>query len=99
MCKRGVAERYFQLCKHITCFRKIDDLKAEGEKIKMELRKEREILEKNKAGYKQRQEVMAQQYSALVNSLEENETHAQLANLERKWQNLEQNNFAMKVSN
>uniref|UniRef100_A0AAQ5YK72 Intraflagellar transport 74 homolog n=1 Tax=Amphiprion ocellaris TaxID=80972 RepID=A0AAQ5YK72_AMPOC len=39
---------------------------------------------------------MNQKYEALKTKLEENETHAQLANLERKWQHLEQNNFVMK---
>lgn len=37
-----------------------------------------------------------QNYEALKTKLQENETHAQLANLERKWQHLEQNNFVMK---
>ena len=55
------------------------------------------MLEKSKAGFKQRQEAKSRLYNELVKNLEENETHAQLANLERKWQNLEQNNFAMKV--
>uniref|UniRef100_A0AAQ5ZPW3 IF rod domain-containing protein n=1 Tax=Amphiprion ocellaris TaxID=80972 RepID=A0AAQ5ZPW3_AMPOC len=41
-------------------------------------------------------EEMNQKYEALKTKLEENETHAQLANLERKWQHLEQNNFVMK---
>uniref|UniRef100_A0A7N8XWW1 Intraflagellar transport 74 n=1 Tax=Mastacembelus armatus TaxID=205130 RepID=A0A7N8XWW1_9TELE len=41
-------------------------------------------------------EEMNQKYEALKTKLQENETHAQLANLERKWQHLEQNNFLMK---
>ena len=79
-------------------FRKTDELKTDGEKIKKELRKEKKCWKKSKAGQKQRQQEMAEKYNALVKSLEENETHAQLANLEKKWKNLEQNNFAMKVS-
>jgi hypothetical protein len=35
---------------------------------------------------------------ALQKSLEENETYSQLLNLERKWSNLEQNNYAIKTA-
>ena len=39
---------------------------------------------------------LSMQYEAIKAQLNENETHAQLGNLERKWQHHEQNNFVMK---
>lgn len=34
-------------------------------------------------------------YETMKNKLNDNETYTQLCNLERRWQHLEQNNFAM----
>lgn len=53
-------------------------------------------LSQHRDSFKQLLDEMNQKYEALKTKLQENETHTQLTNLERKWQHLEQNNFVMK---
>ncbi|XP_044032300.1 intraflagellar transport protein 74 homolog isoform X2 [Siniperca chuatsi] len=60
------------------------------------LQEDRVSLTQRRDSFRQLLEEMNQKYEALKTELQENETHAQLANLERKWQHLEQNNFVMK---
>uniref|UniRef100_A0A8D3CZ41 Intraflagellar transport protein 74-like n=1 Tax=Scophthalmus maximus TaxID=52904 RepID=A0A8D3CZ41_SCOMX len=55
-----------------------------------------QILESRRDSFRQLLDEMKQKYEAVKTKLQENETHAELANLERKWQHLEQNNFVMK---
>ncbi|CAB4038278.1 intraflagellar transport 74 homolog isoform X1, partial [Paramuricea clavata] len=60
------------------------------------LNEEQETLESRRETLKGRVGDMSAKYEALKNKLNENETYSQLANLERKWQHHEQNNFVMK---
>uniref|UniRef100_A0A8D0FHN9 Intraflagellar transport 74 n=1 Tax=Strix occidentalis caurina TaxID=311401 RepID=A0A8D0FHN9_STROC len=46
--------------------------------------------------FKKIMECLNTEYETLKRELQENETHSQLTNLERKWQHHEQNNFMMK---
>ncbi|KAM3834028.1 intraflagellar transport protein 74 homolog [Diretmus argenteus] len=74
----------------------LDTLKTTAEQRKKRLQEERVSLTQRLDSFTQLSQGMNQNYEALKNKLQENETHAQLANLERKWQHLEQNNFVMK---
>eukprot|EP00794_Sanderia_malayensis_P007768 gene7768-8614_t len=56
---------------------------------KQELLSQRETLKKDVQN-------LSSQYDGMKVDLQDNETYTQLGNLERKWQHLEQNNFAMK---
>lgn len=89
---------FLNVRKDVFFFRNLDQLKKEAEVITKELKEEKLHLEKNKAGQRERLERIDEEYRSLLSELEENETHVQLLNLERKWQHIEQNNFAMKVS-
>ncbi|GAA6068519.1 intraflagellar transport protein 74 homolog [Tachysurus ichikawai] len=60
------------------------------------LQEERVSLMERRDAFKKINQTMNQEYEALAAQLQENETHTQLTNLERKWQHLEQNNFVMK---
>ncbi|NXC90548.1 IFT74 protein, partial [Cercotrichas coryphoeus] len=71
-------------------------LKASGEEKKKKLQDDKEKLTKRSHAFKKIMEHLSTEYETLKKELQENETHSQLTNLERKWQHLEQNNFMMK---
>ncbi|NXB23916.1 IFT74 protein, partial [Rhagologus leucostigma] len=71
-------------------------LKASGEEKKKKLQDDKEKLTKRSHAFKKIMEHLNTEYETLKKELQENETHAQLTNLERKWQHHEQNNFMMK---
>ncbi|XP_077027210.1 intraflagellar transport protein 74 homolog isoform X2 [Agelaius phoeniceus] len=71
-------------------------LKASGEEKKKKLEDDKEKLTKRSHAFKKIMEHLNTEYETLKKELQENETHSQLTNLERKWQHHEQNNFMMK---
>ncbi|NXE01009.1 IFT74 protein, partial [Chaetorhynchus papuensis] len=71
-------------------------LKASGEEKKKKLQDDKEKLTKRSHAFKKIMEHLNTEYETLKKELQENETHSQLTNLERKWQHHEQNNFMMK---
>ncbi|NXN02660.1 IFT74 protein, partial [Sylvia borin] len=71
-------------------------LKASEEEKKKKLQDDKEKLTKRSCVFKKIMEHLNTEYETLKKELQENETHSQLTNLERKWQHLEQNNFMMK---
>ncbi|XP_069736725.1 intraflagellar transport protein 74 homolog isoform X2 [Phaenicophaeus curvirostris] len=71
-------------------------LKASGEEKKQRLQDDKEKLTKRSHAFKKIMEHLNAEYETLKRELQENETHSQLTNLERKWQHLERNNFMMK---
>ncbi|MED6236120.1 hypothetical protein ATANTOWER_004719, partial [Ataeniobius toweri] len=74
----------------------LETLRQTAEEKRKRLLKERVSLTQHQDSFGQLLEEMNQKHEALKIKLQENETHAQLTNLERKWQHLEQNNFVMK---
>ncbi|XP_037533922.1 intraflagellar transport protein 74 homolog [Nematolebias whitei] len=77
-------------------YRDLDTLRHSAEDKKKKLTGGRTSLTQQRDSFKQLLEEKNQKYEALKTKLEENETYAQLANLERKWQHLEQNIFVMR---
>ncbi|NXE40350.1 IFT74 protein, partial [Ptilorrhoa leucosticta] len=71
-------------------------LKASGEEKKKKLQDDKAKLTKHSHAFKKIMEHLNTEYETLKKELQENETHSQLTNLERKWQHHEQNNFMMK---
>ncbi|NXN99307.1 IFT74 protein, partial [Rhinopomastus cyanomelas] len=71
-------------------------LKASGEEKKKRLQEDKEKLTKHSYAFKKIMEQLNTECETLKRELQENETHSQLTNLERKWQHHEQNNFMMK---
>ncbi|XP_033982623.1 intraflagellar transport protein 74 homolog [Trematomus bernacchii] len=92
----SLKERVGTMETELLTYRDLDTLRHTGEEKKKRLQEERVSLTQRRDSFKQLLEEMNQKYEALKTKLQENETHAQLANLERKWQHLEQNNFVMK---
>uniref|UniRef100_A0A9J7YLT5 Intraflagellar transport 74 n=1 Tax=Cyprinus carpio carpio TaxID=630221 RepID=A0A9J7YLT5_CYPCA len=80
----------------IHTYRDLDALKAAGEDRKKRLQEDRVTLTQRKDTFKKIIHNMNEEYESLKNQLQENETHVELTNMERKWQHLEQNNFVMK---
>ncbi|XP_008436698.1 intraflagellar transport protein 74 homolog isoform X1 [Poecilia reticulata] len=77
-------------------YRDLDALRRSADDKRKRLQEERLTLSQRRDFFLQLLEEMNQKHEALKTKLQENETHAQLTNLERKWQHLEQNNFVMK---
>ncbi|XP_048705410.1 intraflagellar transport protein 74 homolog isoform X2 [Caretta caretta] len=85
-----------QMTKDLEMYNNLPALKASGEEKKKKLHEEKERLVKRRDAFKKIMEQLNAEYEILKTQLEENETHSQLTNLERKWQHHEQNNFVMK---
>ncbi|KAK2910773.1 hypothetical protein Q8A67_002906 [Cirrhinus molitorella] len=77
-------------------YRDLDALKAAGEERKKRLQEDRVTLTQRKDTFKKIIQKKNEEYESLKNQLQENETHVELTNMERKWQHHEQNNFVMK---
>ncbi|XP_061778153.1 intraflagellar transport protein 74 homolog [Nerophis ophidion] len=89
-------EHVGQMESELITYSDLDTLRHTAEDRKKRLQEERISLTQHRDSFRQLLEEMNHKYEALKSKLEENETHAQLSNLERKWQHLEQNNFVMK---
>lgn len=74
----------------------LDKLKTSSDEKQRYLTEERTQLAKQRDYIKQALTELQDQYDHVRTQLNENETHMQLTNLERKWQHVEQTNFAMK---
>ncbi|XP_043402700.1 intraflagellar transport protein 74 homolog isoform X5 [Chelonia mydas] len=92
----SLKEKIEQMTKDLEMYNNLPALKASGEEKKKKLHEEKERLVKRRDAFKKIMEQLNAEYETLKTQLEENETHSQLTNLERKWQHHEQNNFVMK---
>ncbi|XP_035230636.1 intraflagellar transport protein 74 homolog [Stegodyphus dumicola] len=81
--------------KEMQVYSDLDSLKKAAEEKKSKLIEEEGILGKQKDATKQVVGELNMHYETQKNKLNDNETFTQLCNLERRWQHLEQNNFAM----
>lgn len=91
----NVREHNAEMKRDLKKFTDIDQLHADAKQRKTDLLDERTQLEKRKEEFRATLEEMTVKYEKLKAKLEENETHAQLVNQEKKWQHLEQSNFAL----
>uniref|UniRef100_A0A672GXY5 Intraflagellar transport 74 n=1 Tax=Salarias fasciatus TaxID=181472 RepID=A0A672GXY5_SALFA len=89
----SLKERVGAMEAELLTYRDLDALRLASEHKKQE---DRASLTRRRDAFEQLQDEMNRRYEALKAMLQDNETHAQLVNLERKWQHLEQNNFVMK---
>ncbi|XP_033636610.1 intraflagellar transport protein 74 homolog [Asterias rubens] len=74
----------------------LNKLRSESDQRKQKLQEEKITLTTRRDTFKRAVQELSSHYEAMKTQLNENETHAQLGNLERKWQHHEQNNFVMK---
>ncbi|XP_072023682.1 intraflagellar transport protein 74 homolog [Amphiura filiformis] len=89
-------EHIAQMEKELEIYNNLNKLKEMAEDKKRKLHEEKVTLAKRRDTFKKAMQELSMQYEAIKAQLNENETHAQLGNLERKWQHHEQNNFVMK---
>lgn len=89
-------EKIQQMTDGLVTYSNLEALKSAGEDKKKKLQEDRVALTKRRDTFKKVMQRLNAEYEALKTQLQENETHAQLTNLERKWQHHEQNNFVMK---
>ncbi|XP_062985277.1 intraflagellar transport protein 74 homolog isoform X2 [Elgaria multicarinata webbii] len=92
----SLKEKNEQMTKDLELYNNLPALKTAGEEKKKKLQEEKETLTKRRDAFKKIMEHLNREYEGLKLQLQENETHSQLTNLERKWQHHEQNNFVMK---
>ncbi|XP_023806075.1 intraflagellar transport protein 74 homolog isoform X2 [Oryzias latipes] len=92
----GLQEQVSSMESELHTYRDLDALKLTGEDRKKKLLEERALLSQRRDSFTQLLEEINSKYKDLKTKLQENETHTQLANLEKKWQHLEKNNFVMK---
>ncbi|XP_004638624.1 intraflagellar transport protein 74 homolog [Octodon degus] len=85
-----------QMTADLETYNDLPALKLSGEEKRKKLHQERMVLSTRKNAFKKITEKLNSEYETLRTQLQENETHSQLTNLERKWQHHEQNNFVMK---
>lgn len=84
------------MTKELGTYSDLNTLKQNATAKKQLLGEEKQELIDKKGKYKNDVQELSQKYDAVKKELADNDTHTQLGNLERKWQHLETNNFAMK---
>jgi intraflagellar transport protein 74 len=77
-------------------FSDIAALRDQADEKKLRLTEEKQQLLKRREIFKKHLLRLSSQADTAKTQLEDNETHSQLLNLERKWQHHEQNNFMMR---
>ncbi|XP_053321889.1 intraflagellar transport protein 74 homolog [Spea bombifrons] len=92
----SLKENIKQMSEDLATYSNLDGLRASAEEKKKKLQEDKKSLTLRKDTFKKTLEQLNSEYEKLKTQLQENETHSQLTNLERKWQHHEQNNFVMK---
>ncbi|NP_001089269.1 intraflagellar transport 74 L homeolog [Xenopus laevis] len=92
----SLKEKIQHMTEDVKTYSNLDALRTSAEEKKNKLQEDKVILSKCRDTFKKTMEQLNSEYDRLKSQLQENETHSQLTNLERKWQHHEQNNFVMK---
>ncbi|XP_048874694.1 intraflagellar transport protein 74 homolog isoform X2 [Brienomyrus brachyistius] len=92
----SLKEQIQRMTEDLQTYSNLEALKTAGGEKKKRLQEERMLLTQRREAFKKVVQKMNGELEALKARLLDNETHAQLTNLERKWQHHEQNNFVMK---
>ncbi|KAG8455119.1 hypothetical protein GDO86_001363 [Hymenochirus boettgeri] len=92
----SLKEKIQTMTEDLKIYRNLDALRTSAEGKKKKLQEDKIALSKRTDTFKKIMEQLNSEYEKLKLQLQENETHSQLTNLERKWQHHEQNNFVMK---
>ncbi|XP_063770173.1 intraflagellar transport protein 74 homolog isoform X2 [Pseudophryne corroboree] len=92
----SLKDKIQQMSEGLKTYSDLDALKASAEEKKKKLQEDKIILTKCTDTFRKTLSQLNQENEKLKSQLKDNETHTQLTNLERKWQQYEQNNFVMK---
>ncbi|XP_071478902.1 intraflagellar transport protein 74 homolog [Diadema antillarum] len=88
--------RIKEMDEELKTYSDLDSLQKNADEKKKKLQEDKVNLARRRDVFKKSVQLLSSQYEALKAQLNDNETHSQLGNLERKWQHYEQNNFVMK---
>merc|ERR1712012_760745 len=88
-------EKMSRMDEEMLTFSDIDKLRREAEEKRQMLEAEKMDLNNRREGVMQQLQEIQLTHENLKRSLNDNETYIQLTNLERRWQVVEQNNFAV----
>uniref|UniRef100_A0AC11DH08 Intraflagellar transport 74 n=1 Tax=Ovis aries TaxID=9940 RepID=A0AC11DH08_SHEEP len=94
--QQSLKNKIKQMITDLETYNDLAALKSSGEEKKKKLHQEKTVLSTRRNAFKKIMEKLDTECETLKTQLQENETHSQLTNLERKWQHHEQNNFVMK---
>lgn len=89
-------EKRSKMKKELVIYQDLEKLKRKTEVRKEQLKVEKQNLSRYKENIKHEIEALHMQVQTIEAQLNDNETHSQLSNLEKRMQLLEQNNFTMK---
>ncbi|XP_075682570.1 intraflagellar transport protein 74 homolog [Rhinoderma darwinii] len=92
----SLKEKNQQMSEGLKTYSDLDALRASADEKKKKLHEDKIILTKRRDTFKKTMAQVNSENEKLKSQLQDNETHSQLTNLERKWQQHEQNNFVMK---
>ncbi|KAG8595472.1 hypothetical protein GDO81_001527 [Engystomops pustulosus] len=92
----SLKEKIQQMSEGLKTYSDLDALRASADEKKKKLQNDKIILTKRRDTFKKTMAQLNTENEKLKTQLQDNETHSQLTNLERKWQQHEQNNFVMK---
>jgi len=92
----SLKEKINTMTEELVKYSDLDALKRSAGERKRQLEEEKKTFQAKQTSLKQDVQELSQKYDEMKKTMEDNETYAQLGNLERKWQHLEQNNFAMR---
>uniref|UniRef100_A0A8C9SVG8 Intraflagellar transport 74 n=1 Tax=Scleropages formosus TaxID=113540 RepID=A0A8C9SVG8_SCLFO len=92
----SLKEKIQHMTEGLYTYNNLSALKATGEGKKKKLWEDRESLIQRRETFRKAMADVNDEYETLQTRLVENETHAQLTNLEKKWQHHEQNNYVMR---
>jgi len=92
----SLKDKINKMTEELETYTDLNTLRRNAEEKKDLLTQEKDDLQSSKQQFKQDVKELNKSYDEKKVALEENETYVQLGNLERKWQHLEQNNFAMR---
>ncbi|CAH1243745.1 intraflagellar transport protein 74 homolog isoform X1 [Branchiostoma lanceolatum] len=92
----SLKQKIQQMHEELSTYEDLDKLKEHHEEKKRKLQEDKVLLMKRRDMFKTGMSELSAQYDLLKAQLNDNETHTQLSNLQRKWQHHEQNNFVMK---
>lgn len=92
----SLKEKIAKMQEELVKYNDLNSLKRGAEEKRSLLTQEKNELQETRSSMKGDVQQLSTDYEEKKSKLDQNETYVQLGNLERKWQHLEQNNFAIK---
>ncbi|MFT7810493.1 intraflagellar transport protein 74 homolog [Arapaima gigas] len=92
----SLKEKIRHMSEGLRTYNNLNEFKAAVEEKKKKLLEDGKLLVQRRETFEKPMAKMNDRYEALKTQVQENETHAQLSNMEKKWQHHEKNNYVMR---